>query len=148
MTTTNRPTPEIQFGKLPTAQLPALNAFYRRQGYKGKAHPEDKIFCVWKDKQIVAAARFRRHHYGWLMRGVWVDKQQQRQGIGSFLLEKSMRLIGNSPCYCFPYPHLIAFYTAAGFRDQTATAPRILCKQLKRYRQRTPGMLLMGRHCP
>ncbi len=127
-----------------------LNRFYKRNGHKGKARADDLCFWLEEDEVIVAALRLTPEQEYSLMRGVWVDKQRQREGLGSELIRRSFAFWPTLPCYCFPYAHLERFYHQLGFSNagSTPSPPQKLSMQLTRYRARGEDLLLMGRYLP
>lgn len=138
----------MRFCVLPPAQHSALNRFYRVNGYKGKISAQEQALCLQQGQHLIAALRLHWHDYGWLMRGVWVERKRRGEGLGSLLLAHSTEWINGKPCYCFPFSHLDKFYAAAGFIHTDEEAPAALQQALRRYRQRGEDVLLMKYHNP
>ncbi|MGB0466348.1 MAG: GNAT family N-acetyltransferase [Pontibacterium sp.] len=124
-------------------QLPQLNRFYRRNGHKGKACPEDYAFWLEQKDTIVAAVRFSAYEQGLLMRGLWVHKALRGRGLGQQLLSGCQTFWKQQPCYCFPYAHLQGFYERSGFTQAGNQTPQSLKNQLRRYQQRGQDLILM-----
>jgi len=138
-------------------QLYRLNRFYKKNGHKGKATPEDVAFWLEQSDQILAAVRFHNIGAGLLMRGLWVHKAQRQSGLGSALLEQTRDFWQQQACYCFPYAHLQTFYRQNGFTliadrsgniTDTQSIPVQLVNQLRSYHQRDEDLLLMAYQPP
>ena len=69
----------------------AIDQLYGEMGYGGEWSPSDEIFLV--------------------------EKEFQRQGIGTSLLREVENLIINKDTYCVPYQHLSKFYGQIGFKE-------------------------------
>lgn len=120
-----------------------LNRFYRRNGHKGKAHPEDLAWWLEQEGEILAALRLEQHPWGQLLRGMWVSRDHRGQGLGSRLLVETHKQLRASPCYCLPYLHLTEFYNRNGFVETHNSAPQALKNQLQGYTQRGEQLSLM-----
>ncbi|WP_027859306.1 GNAT family N-acetyltransferase [Marinobacterium jannaschii] len=126
-----------------------LNRFYKRNGHKGKAALSDLGFWLEGDDGIIAGLRLSTAPEYSLMRGLWVERSRQRQGLGSELIEQSRPYWPRRPCFCFPYSHLEPFYQRLGFRPASAfDVPRQLSLQLQRYQTRGDDLILMGCYLP
>jgi GNAT superfamily N-acetyltransferase len=81
-----------------------------------------------------------------MLRGMYVDPAQQRQGVGSHLLRAFVRDLAGVECFCLPFAHLIAFYERGGFAVVAEdTALPFLAERLSRYRQEGRDVLIMRR---
>ncbi|MBE9397266.1 GNAT family N-acetyltransferase [Pontibacterium sp. N1Y112] len=129
-------------------ELYLLNRFYKRNGHKGKADSKDKAYWLITDEKIAAAVRFTPTAEGTLLRGLWVDCNIRRQGLGGLLLKACSSYWKQQACYCFPYQHLQEFYAKAGFTPADESTPPQYQSQLIRYQQRGEELILMQYQLP
>lgn len=140
----------------------ALQAFYRRNGYKGKITEDDTCHWLIPSEQtsdqddILAAARLENASEYSLLRGVWVEKTQQQSGLGSLLLQHTCQqiretMIQNTTqhtvqqhCFCIAENSLVHFYAQQGFMPvQALLAPYSLQQRYQRYRRKQPELSLL-----
>jgi|GEM_PF-859093 len=133
----------ITLKQLQPDQFPALQRFYKQNGYKGKPGGKDQIWCLMDtEQQIVAAVRLCQQAGELILRGVWVDKQLRGKGLGAELLSQLAATGTLTECYCFPYVGLEGFYQQAGF-EVVPTAPAQLNSLLERYNRKGEQVCLM-----
>lgn len=129
--------------------FPLVNRFFKDNGHKGKASGDERVWVVRCSKgNIVAGLRASPKSEGYLLRSVWVGRNAQRKGIGSFFLREVLNDLGSIHCWCYPYAHLELFYQKSGFfsPEPDSVPPDILAPYL-RYQQQGHDFLLMC-HCP
>ena len=129
-------------------ELYLLNRFYKRNGHKGKADKHDTAYWLKTDETIAAAVRFTAAAEGTLLRGLWVDRNLRRKGLGGLLLQACSSYWKQQACYCFPYQHLREFYAKAGFIPADESTPTHYQEQLIRYQQRGEDLILMQYQLP
>jgi predicted N-acetyltransferase YhbS len=121
-------------------------SFLRQQGYPHPIDEHDRHFIAERGRQVIAAVRLSRAEPALVLRGMRVDKDCQRQGIGRRLLTFVAREMGSEQCYCLPYSWLIAFYGEAGFRQiPAAEAPSFLGVRHAKYLANGQDVVVMRR---
>lgn len=127
-------------------QTPDLGRFYKRNGHKGRIQSDDR--CIWLslNKKIIAAARLSELPDKFspelnkilILRGVWVDKQQRNEGLGSLLLQEILKREATieQNIYCFAYQKVIPFYRKQGFKSISESAPPYLRQKQQGYKSR------------
>jgi GNAT superfamily N-acetyltransferase len=91
-----------------------VNKFYRSQKHKGSASGDEQVFVIYQGEDIVAAVRLVPYlNYFWL-RSLYVKSELRGQQLGVQLLNEVHRQL-KDPIYCFPYEHLLKFYTDCGY---------------------------------
>ena len=130
--------------------LPEILRFYERWQYRGEVRSDDSVLIAERDSAIIGVVRLVPEHGTTVLRGMRVERDFQRQGIGSRLLG-AVRAELRAPCYCIPYAHLAGFYGQIGFQVfDPRRAPDFLAERLASYRTRGDGheYLLMYRPAP
>ena len=136
-------------------ELGLVNRFYRANGHKGKCGRDDRVFVLKSEgtgtsSVIHAAIRYTAkpkpessdQHY-WLLRGLWVEGNSLRQGLGGQLLEESLKGF-REPVWCYPYEHLIRFYQNHGFLSvDPGQAPENIASSWQAYQRRGEDFGLM-----
>jgi len=131
--------------RLPQEQYPLVNRFYKANGHKGKARGNETIYVIRDQQMIVAAVRLCPKQEGWLLRSLWVARERRGEGIGSILIKDVMARPEHTPCWCYPYDHLTAFYESAGFILLTVKeAPEDISGPFEAYQKKGNRILLMG----
>ncbi|WP_454261316.1 GNAT family N-acetyltransferase [Pseudoxanthomonas mexicana] len=127
-------------------ELPAAQRFYESRGYGGAAVvPSDFVVRAKERDRIVGVGRLCQEHGLLWLRGMQVDPQFQRQGIGARILGRLDQEIGNRWCCCLPYDHLVNFYRQAGFEPATESLPMALGERLDSYLSRGLKVVAMVR---
>jgi N-acetylglutamate synthase-like GNAT family acetyltransferase len=128
-------------------------AHYQKTGYSQNINPEDIIISAFdgdgENSQIIGAVRLCPQDDYFVLRGMQVTKEYQRQGIGTALLNKCIEIVKNSDktCYCLPYKYLIKFYNHSEFDEIKADeAPAILKARLEDYLIRGLNVTIMRRN--
>lgn len=143
----------------PLENYPAVDRFYRTQGYKVKSAANESIYTIRLALEndgannIIAAVRLVPQLSGhfWL-RNLLVAKNYRGKGIASALMQQLLPLHEPLGCYCFALPHLKHFYHCLGFYMQPDHCPDDILKKYHQYRDRGRDWLLMGyiiqKSCP
>ena len=128
-------------------EIEKVNAFYKSCDYYATANPAD-VVCVATDKDsIIGVARLCVENEFHVLRGVFVDKNFQKKGIGKRMLFYLERFFPDADCYCLPYAHLDRFYGAINFAP-TFDLPEHLEQRLKKYLADGLDMIAMKRAAP
>ncbi len=115
--------------------LPHVNELYREWGYRATALTGDTLIVAENDKQIIGVVRLTIEHGVRMLRGMRVQPAYQRTGIGTRMLELTVRSIGERECFGIPYTHLLPFYARIGFTEiPPAEAPPFLVERSESYR--------------
>jgi len=115
--------------------LPAAQRFYDSRRYGGAAiRPSDFVVLARHQEQIVGIGRLSREHDLLWLRGMQVQPEFQRSGVGTRILDRLSEEIGPRWCCCLPYDHLVAFYRRGGFGVPIGELPPPLSARLQGYR--------------
>jgi len=105
----------------------AAVAFYREQLGRRVDIAHDETLLLERDGAVLAAVRLAPGHGTLELRTMVVDRRHQRAGIGSRLLARAGRAIGDRECYCLCWSYLEGFYGQVGFvRVDETTLPEFL----------------------
>jgi len=128
------------------AEYSAVLALYQACGYTSGIREGDIVWMVEMDHQLVGAARLCCDHQLWVLRGMQVRPDRQRQGIGGKLVDAVLQHLDGQTCYCVPYAHLRPFYGRFGFtKVRQENMPPYLAERMTDYRSRGLGVILMCR---
>jgi N-acetylglutamate synthase-like GNAT family acetyltransferase len=119
--------------------LALIAGFYRTVGYGGTPGAGDQIFLVEDGREMVGAVRLVQEQGVTVLRGMRIASSHQRSGLGTRLLRALADSLGERPCYCIPYLHLVGFYATVGFGEiDPKKAPPFLQARLSQYRRTRP----------
>lgn len=134
----------VQLRQAGEADLPRLLAFYQAVEYTGGVEPTDEVILAEEDGRIIGALRLCQEQGTLVLRGMRVQEEWQRQGVGTRLLQVADERIGQRTCYCLPRPHLEEFYDRIGFAPvKPASVPKFLRLRQTEYRERGVETILM-----
>jgi putative PIN family toxin of toxin-antitoxin system len=134
----------VQLRQADEGDLPRLLAFYQEVAYTGGVDPADVVVLAEEEGRIIGALRLCQEQGTLVLRGMRVEEEWQRQGVGTRLLQVANERIGRRTCYCLPHPHLEGLYGRIGFAQvKPASAPRFLRLRQVEYRKRGEETLLM-----
>jgi GNAT superfamily N-acetyltransferase len=128
-------------------EIEKVNAFYQSCDYYATANPADVVCVATDEDSIIGAVRLSRENEIPVLRGMFVDKNFQRKGIGKLMLFYLEKFIPDEDCYCLPYAHLALFYGAINFVE-TFDLPEHLEQRLKNYLADGLNMIAMKRAAP
>src|SRR5678815_3298233 len=100
-----------------------LTDLYRAWGYRGSIAAEDIVYVAERSDEILGLVRRTHERAITMLRGMYVDPLNQRQRVGTHLLNAFAEGLGDTECFCIPFAHLTAFYSGVGFTvvsDNTA----------------------------
>jgi GNAT superfamily N-acetyltransferase len=119
--------------------LALIDRFYRTVGYGGTPGAGDQIFLVQDGREVIGAVRLLEEHGVTVLRGMRIASAHQRSGLGTRLLRAAADSLGQRPCYCIAYLHLVGFYATIAFREiDPKDAPAFLEARLSDYRRTRP----------
>jgi len=123
---------QIRSAKIEEFEL-VLN-FYKQVGYLGGLCHDDRVVVAMDGGQLVAAGRLSIEKETLVLRGMQVDPEYQRQGIGRVILNQLIDMI-DMDCYCIPHRYLENFYKSVGFSGLVdgPAAPTFLTTRLATY---------------
>jgi len=135
-----------RFERLLEVQIPLVNKFYKHCRYSSKAGRGEVIFVLKGDAGIVAAVRLEPKNDGWyFLRAMCVDPSLRGQGVGSQLLKSMEAFLSSSRVYCFPFDHLVDFYSQASFVVCSPDiAPSFIKDACLRYQQQGRKICIMA----
>jgi predicted N-acetyltransferase YhbS len=113
----------------------------RRSGHQA----DEFVALAWKQEVIVGIGRLCVDAGNLCLRGMQVQAEHRRTGIGSMVLNRLSTQIGSAACYCLPYSHLVGFYAHVGFEPVSATLPGGLDERLRGYLRRGLAVAAMLR---
>jgi len=126
--------------------LPAVRELYREWSYRGKAQPEDTLVVAEHDSRIVGVVRMTLEHGFVMLRGMRVQPEFQRTGVGTRMLRLFEEQLGDRECHCIPFDHLLDFYGQIGFRKLAPKdAPAFLVERVEAYRAEGQKVAIMRR---
>ena len=127
-------------------ELPTAQQFYESRRYGGSAiEPLDFVVLAKLQDQIVGVGRLCQEKDLLWLRGMQVETQFQRTGVGSRILQLLSQEIGSRWCCCLPYNHLVSFYRQAGFEHAAQNLPPALAGRLASYLSRGLQVVAMVR---
>jgi len=127
-------------------EFPAAQDFYESRGYGGAAiKPSDFVVLAKRRDRIVGVGRLCQEGDLLWLRGMQVEPELQRQGVGSRILNLLSQEIGARSCCCLPYGHLVSFYQQASFRPASGLLPPAMETRLASYLDRGLNVVAMLR---
>ena len=129
---------------VPTDRYDDIAAFYTKVGYGKKPQATDSVLRAYDRGRLVGATRISKEHGVLVLRGMYVETQSQRRGIGRQLLDAVAGEIGSRECWCIPYAHLDEFYSRIGFKEcDPDVAPAFLRERVSKYRELGRRVMIM-----
>lgn len=131
----------LQFIELEEIKYPLVNQFYKRVYKKGLARKNEAVFVI-KNPEIICSGKLKRLDQQLLLTGIACDPDYRGEGYASLLIKKMLHL-QQQEVYCFPYQHLLKFYTQLGFVCvEPLLAPDVISNKFKSY-SKNKTLLLM-----
>ena len=116
-------------------ELDEVARFYERQGYTANFGADETVLLARVDGEIAAAVRLAHERGEVLLRGMFVDEEHQRCGIGSNMLRQLDGMLGDRRCFCLSLRHLQGYYNTVGFQVcPQDEVPVFLGERADRYR--------------
>src|SRR5262245_46079982 len=136
---------EVEVRLAMPADLPAVAELYREWGYRSAAQPSDVLVVAERAGRLVGVVRMVHERGYTLLRGMRVQPELQRGGVGTRMLQLFVSQLSGD-CYCIPYPHLFGFYGQVGFREiSEESAPAFLVERVRAYRTEGRDYAIMYR---
>lgn len=134
----------VQVRQAGEVDRPRLLVFYQEVGCPGGIDPADVVILAEEEGRIIGVLRLCQEQGTLVLRGMRVQEEWQRQGIGTRLLQGAGERIGKRSCYCLPPPHLEGLYGRIGFAPvKPASAPKFLRARQAEYREQGVETILM-----
>ena len=136
----------IEVGLVHPTRYDEIGLFYKKMGYGGGLCTSDSVLEARDLGRLVGVAKLSDEGGVLVLRGMYVEKASQRQGVGHQILEAVGRTIGSRECWCVPFAHLKDFYSRIGFSECTPeSSPRFLGERFHRYRKLGHQVIIMKR---
>lgn len=138
---------DVTITKANESNINTVRQFYKDVGYSPTISDSEFILIAFVSNKIVGAVRLCDENGAMVLRGMFVDKEWQRKGIGTALLRKLDKIIGGKECFCLPHDYLEGFYGQIGFEKIGAEhTPPHLKKRLKEYEHIYSDLIAMRRY--
>ena len=106
---------------------PEINAIYATLGFMPWDPGQDQLLVAVSGNRIVGCGRLHRYPDAVELGGMYVHPNCRGQGIARRVLKSLVEMLGNEPCYCMPFDHLVHFYEQFGFaRCEETGLPQII----------------------
>lgn len=147
---------DIEISLATREQLPSIQNFYDVSGYRGSRLSQDEQIVVAlaassqstpiAQRPILGAVRLCEENGFQMLRGMRIDEQHRRHGLGTAMLKRFAQILDYKVCYCLPFPYLVNFYQQIGFQLISAEmAPAFLQKRLHSYQDQDINVSIMAR---
>lgn len=129
----------------PTAEeINQAQEFYSSVGYTTKIIPNDKVILAFHKHSVVGVVRLCCEENCYILRGMQIDPNYQRQKIGTHLIYVLNKYIGSQTCWCIPHSWLESFYNQIGFEKiDESKAPLFLRHRINQMRAEHPQLIIM-----
>lgn len=128
-------------------ELDDIIGFYRSQNYHGTDTMDGSEFTLVAEdnNRIIGVVRLVVEEGALILRGMFIDKPYQRQGIGKQMLDLMDVEIGERECYCICKEYLERFLGDIGFsKIKPEKGPEHLTERYNQYTQKVDvGPLVM-----
>lgn len=112
-----------------------INTFYQQQGYHSDWSDTERAFVCMEGSIIVGCVKVETIHKAAILRGMYVDSQYQRQGIGTRLLKHIEPILNQRLSYCMPLAHVANYYKKIRFIEVAESEyPEFLTLRCEKYR--------------
>lgn len=137
---------EVQIAISDGADHAALNELYVSWHYHAGIASSDTVFVATHRNRTIGLVRRTEEQGALMLRGMHVDPDFQRQGVGTRLLQAFVADLPARECFCIPFDHLIAFYGQSGFAVvPLRESPPFLAERVRQYSREGHRVLLMRR---
>jgi predicted N-acetyltransferase YhbS len=93
-----------------------VNDFYGGQRRNRDAETADFLLLAESDNAVVGAVRLCQVQGYLMLRGMLIERDHRRKGLGTQMLRHLEKHLRDQDCYCVPFAHLIPFYGVIGFQ--------------------------------
>jgi N-acetylglutamate synthase-like GNAT family acetyltransferase len=100
------------------ADVVRVNAYYESRCRSRGAKP-DHFLLVGEsdDNEIVGVVLLQQEHNYLVLRGMDIQKDYRRRGLGTRMLRDLEMHMRGQDCYCLPFAHLRTFYEQVRFKE-------------------------------
>ena len=121
--------------------------FYSKCEYTKKIENSDRVVAAYLEKDIIGVSRIAFENEVTVLRGMQVDRNLLRRGIGILMLKELDKIIGDDICYCIPHDWLETFYQKICFKKiDIGDAPTHLQNRLRDYLDKYPQLIMMRKN--
>lgn len=136
----------IAIEQLSQNNFPQAQDFYQSVGYFSPIQPSDLVIGAYDAQKIIGIVRIAFEENTAVLRGMMIDLNHQRQGIGTHMLQKLEKYIGMRECFCLAHDWLENFYGQIRFfKISEIEAPVFLQKRLVENKKTYPHLIIMRR---
>jgi GNAT superfamily N-acetyltransferase len=136
----------ISIQQTPKNRYGETMGFYQQVGYGVKIHHDDTVLEARDGNKLGGVVRLAEVKGALVLRGMFVEEDSQRRGVGTMMLEAAGREIGSRECWCIPFDHLRPFYSQIGFQEcAREAAPEFLQQRLDDYQKAGRSVIIMRR---
>ena len=128
--------------------LTFIKKHYESFGYQSDILEDDIYLFAYDDTRLVAIVRVSTEQDHAVLRGMFIDDEYRRRGIGSQMIKELALYLDKNfeQCFCIPLGHLGPFYQQIGFHQiSDQEAPLFIQKRIEKYRNGDMDVLLMKR---
>ncbi|MGF1743282.1 GNAT family N-acetyltransferase [Vibrio profundum] len=123
-----------------------VDKFYREQGYHGSWSDDERAFVCTDDGVVVGSVKIEFNQAVGVLRGMYIDKNYQNQGIGTRLAEFIEPVLNDITVFCVPLIEAANFYKRIGFVETSEIiCPTFLVERCKKYRADEYEITIMSR---
>ena len=123
-----------------------VNQFYQNMGYHSGWSENELAYCFLSDNAVKGCVKVENIHGVRMLRGMYLDKDLQRKGFGTFLIKHIEPALNETTSYCLPFAHLSKFYGQIGFEKiPCENLPDFLITRFKKYQEMGHNVIAMKR---
>lgn len=113
-----------------------VNDYYETHRRSRGANAGDFILLAEDDGRLIGVVRLCREQGHLVLRGMSIQRDYRRQGLGTRMLRQLVEHIGDRDCFSLPWAHLEGFYGVIGFeRVADEHLPAFLRERLRNNRE-------------
>ncbi|RMA78876.1 GNAT family N-acetyltransferase [Umboniibacter marinipuniceus] len=118
--------------KIDPISYPLVKQFYKMTRYGGAPGRQETVWGWYEGSQLIACVRIEPKGEAHFLRAMVVHPDYRGRGIGAKFLAEVMAQYEHHAIYCFPFSHLVTFYTEGGFSLCTDEGPQWFLQQYRR----------------
>lgn len=137
---------KVTYRSVGTSEYPSVARFYEGQGYSAAFVDNEFVLVAEVANGIVGAVRLTPEFGHLVLRGMFIDPEYQRRGVGTRMLRLLDEQMGERDCLCIPHEHLQGFYALVGFEHAALrSAPTFIQERASSYADRGYKVVFMKR---
>lgn len=137
----------IEITRVNEHNINTVRRFYKDVGYTPSISDDEIVLIAFVLNKAVGSVRLCEENNILVLRGMFVDKEWQRKGVGTALLRELDLIIGSKECFCLPHDYLEDFYCQIGFKKiGLECIPPHLKKRIKEYENIYSDLIAMRRY--